>query len=210
MRTPATLKRAAVAAAASILMTGAAGCAGSHASPAPAGGGTNGSTAGGGTVGGQVPSSAPETAPAAALSACALLIRADVMAVAATFPKDTITIAGHLHSDAPPTNKCAFNQKGVYTGNGMTMTLSGDHWAQLTVVANGSSYAFRPGGNDRISGLGDGAYWSPGDHTVVIRKGNDVLQVSDEVPVNPSASPDLVAAYRQAAQALAAKILSHV
>ena len=89
-------------------------------------------------------------------------------------------------------------------------TSSGDHWAQLTVITGGASYAYNPAGNDTISGLGDGAYWDAGTHTVVIRKGQNVLQVIDEVPVNLSASPDLVTAYRQAAQALATKILSHV
>jgi hypothetical protein len=90
-----------------------------------------------------------------------------------------------------------------------TNTSSGDHWAQLTVITGGASYAFNPAGNDTISGLGDGAYWDAGTHTVVIRQGQNVLQVIDEVPVNLSASPDLLAAYRQAAHALATKILSH-
>jgi len=80
---------------------------------------------------------------------------------------------------------------------------------QLTVITGGASYAFNPAGNDTISGLGGGAYWDAGTHTVVIRKGQNVLQVIDEVPVNLSASPDLLAAYRQAAQALATKILNH-
>ena len=44
----------------------------------------------------------------------------------------------------------------------------------------------------------------------MIRTGQNVLQVSDEVPVNLSVIPDPTTAYRQAAQALAAKILTHL
>ena len=157
----------------------------------------------------QLPSSAPGMASAAALSACSLLTPADVMAVAAAFPRDTVTIDGHLQHNTPPASECGFNQEGVWTASGMTNTSSGDHWAELTVITGGASYAFNPAGNDTISGLGDGAYWDAGTHTVVIRQGQNVLQVIDEVPVNLSASPDLLAAYRQSAQALANKILSH-
>jgi hypothetical protein len=69
-----------------------------------------------------------------------LLTSADVMAVAATFPSDTVTIDGNQQHNTPPTSECGFNQKGVYTGNGMTNTSSGDHWAQLTVITGGASY----------------------------------------------------------------------
>ena len=124
------------------------------------------------------------------------------------FPRETVTIDGHQHN-TPPASECGFNQEGVYSASGMTNTSSGDHWAQLTVITGGVSYAFNPSGNDTISGLGDGAYWDAGTHTLVIRQGRNVLQVIDEVPVNLSASPDLLAAYRQAAHALATKILSH-
>jgi hypothetical protein len=156
------------------------------------------------------PASTRSAAPAVALRACSLLTRADVMAVAATVPHDTITIDGQQHRSAPPTNECGYDQKGVFTADGMTSTLSGGSWAQLTVVTGGAAYAFRPAGNEPISGLGDGAYWDPGRNTVVILKGQDVLQVSDEVPANISSTTDLVAAYRKAAQALAARVLSHM
>jgi len=90
------------------------------------------------------------------------------------------------------------------------VTSSGDSWARLTVVTGGAPYAFDPAGNDTINGLADGAYWHAGSHTVVIRAGQNVLQVSDEVPANVSSTAGLVAAYRQAAQALATKILSRM
>jgi hypothetical protein len=205
---PVTLIR--LAAGFALLAVIAAGCGTAGATHSPGVQGQPASSAGRSTAVGQVPSSAPGTASAAALSACSLLTPADVMAVAAAFPGDTVTIDGNQQHNTPPASECGFNQKGVYTGNGMTNTSSGDHWAQLTVITGGASYAFNPAGNDTISGLGDGAYWDAGTHTVVIRKGQNVLQVIDEVPVNLSASPDLVTAYRQAAQALAAKILSHV
>ena len=76
--------------------------------------------------------------------------------------------------------------------------------------AASQSHSQLKAGNDTINGLGDGAYWDAGTPTVVIRKDRNVLEVIDEVPVNLSASPDLVTGYRQAAQALAAKILSHL
>ena len=205
---PVTLIRPAAGFALLAVLAAGCGTAGTtHSSGAQ---GKPASSAGRSTAVGQVPSSAPGTASAAALSACSLLTSADVMTVAAAFPRDTVTIDGNLQHNTPPTNECGFNQKGVYTADGMTNTSSGDHWAELTVVTGGASYAFNPAGGDMISGLGDGAYWEAGTHTVVIRKGQNVLQVIDEVPVNLDASPDLVTAYRQAAQALATKILSHV
>ncbi|HEX9541658.1 MAG TPA: hypothetical protein VGA04_26140 [Streptosporangiaceae bacterium] len=205
---PVTLIRSAAGFA--LLTVIAAGCGTAGATHSAGVQGQPASSAGRGTAVGQVPSSAPGTASAAALSACSLLTPADIMAVAAAFPSDTVTIDRNQQHNTPPASECGFNQKGVYTGNGMTNTSSGDHWAQLTVITGGASYAFNPAGNDTISGLGDGAYWDAGTHTVVIRKGQNVLQVIDEVPVNLSASPDLATAYRHAAQALATKILTHV
>jgi hypothetical protein len=150
------------------------------------------------------------TAAPAAVRACSVLMRADVLAVAATVPHDTITIDGRQHDFPAQTNECGYNQKGVFTASGMTSTLSGDSWARLTIVTGGASYAFDSAGNDAISGLGDGAYWDAGSNTVVVRKGQNVLQVSDEVPAHVSSTTELAAAYRKAAQALAAKILSHL
>jgi hypothetical protein len=202
---PVTLIRSAAGFA--LLVVLAAGCGTTGAAHSPGVPGQPASSPGRSSAVSQLPASAPGTAPA--LSACSLLTSADVMAVAAAFPRDTVTIDGHRQHNTPPASECGFNQQGVYTASGMTNTSSGDHWAQLTVITGGASYAFNPAGNDTISGLGDGAYWDVGTHTVVIRQGQNVLQVIDEVPVNLSASPDLLAAYRQAAHALATKILSH-
>ncbi len=204
---PVTFNRSAVGFALLVIL--AAGCGTAGAAHSPGLPGQPAISAGRSSAVSQLRSPAPGTASAAALSACSLLTPADVSAVAAAFPSDTVTIDGSQQHNTPPASECGFNQKGVYTTDGMTNTSSGDHWAQLTVISGGASYAFNPAGNDTISGLGDGAYWDAGTHTVVIRKGQNVLQVIDEVPVNLSVSPDLVAAYRQAAQALATKILSH-
>ncbi len=156
-------------------------------------------------------SSTAGAAPPAVLSACSLLKPADVLAVAATFPRDTITIDGHDQSSTPPTSECGYNQKGVFsTSDGMDMTMSGDQWAQLTVVTGGAAYAFTPAGNAMIKGLGDGAYWDAGSNTVVVLVGQNVLQIVDDVPANVTSTPAVAAAYRQAAQGLAVKILSRV
>ena len=192
-----------------LLVVLAAGCGGARAAHSPGLPGQPASFAGRRSAVSKLPSSAPGTASAAVISACSLLTPADVMAVAAAFPHDTVTIDGNQQRNTPPASECGFNQKGVYTADGITNTSSGDHWALLTVIAGGASYAFNPAGNDTISGLGDGAYWDAGTHAIMIRTGQNILQVIDEVPVNLSASPDLAAAYRQAAQALATKILSH-
>jgi hypothetical protein len=189
----------AVIAMAAVICTGCGGSSG-PATSAP-------SLPGGGSA--SQDSAAPAAAPSAP-SACSLLMRADVLAVAATVPRDTITIDGHQHDFPSQTNECGYNQKGVYTANGMTSTLSGDSWARLTIVTGGASYAFDSAGNDAISGLGDGAYWDAGSNIVVIRKGQNVLQVSDEVPAHVSSTTELTAAYRKAAQALAARILSRM
>jgi hypothetical protein len=175
-----------------------------------AGCGTAGPVLSSGTQPIPVPSSASVTAPAAALSACSLLKPADVLAVAATFPHVTITIDGHQKDSTPPTNECGYNQKGVYTGADSGMTINGDQWAQLTVVTGGSAYEFDPPGNGLIKGLGNGAYWEAGSNTVVVLVGQNVLQVVDNVPANVNSTGAVGAAYRQAAQALAAKILSHI
>jgi hypothetical protein len=158
-----------------------------------------------------VAADATPAAAARAPSACSLLKRADVLAVAATFPHDTITIDGHSQHSEAPTSECGFNQKGVFpSGDGMTMTLSGDQWASLTVVSGGADYAFNPTAGQVINGLGDGAYWDPGSNTMVVRVRRDVLQVVDNVPANADSTGAVGAAYRRAAQALAAKILARM
>ncbi|HEV2373301.1 MAG TPA: hypothetical protein VGS19_14150 [Streptosporangiaceae bacterium] len=145
------------------------------------------------------------TAPAA----CSLLTAGDVLAVAGTVHGITITIDGHTHQNnsSQQISTCGFNQKGVYTSSGMTSTDSGDHWAQVTVLTD-APYDFSPAGYPAISGLGDGAYWDDGQQQAVIREGQDVLDVTDDVPANIDLHPDLEAACRQAAEALAARILS--
>ena len=152
------------------------------------------------------------TAPAsAAPSACSLLRRADVLAVAAMFRGSTITIDGHSQASQPPLDKCGFNQKGVSSSaDGITSTLSGDQWAQLNVIADGNDIGdYNPKDGPAVHGLGDGAYWDPGRDTVVVLVGRNVFEVVDDVPVNIDVYPDLAATRKQAATALAAKILSH-
>ena len=147
----------------------------------------------------------------AAPSACALLRQADVLAVAATFRGSTITIDGHSQVSQPPLDKCGFNQKGVSaSADGMTTTLSGDQWAQLTVIADGNDIGDYSPDGPVIHGMGNGAYWDPGRDTVVVLVSRNVFEVVDDVPVNLSVYPDLAAARQQAATALAAKILSHL
>jgi len=192
-----------------LLVTLAAGC---------STGGSAASSAGqhqapGSPAAGTAPAAVDATPAAAARapSACSLLKRADVLAVAATFPHDTITIDGHSQHSEAPTSECGFNQKGVFPqGDGITMTLSGDQWASLTVVSGGADYAFNPTAGQVINGLGDGAYWDPGSNIVVVRVGRDVLQVVDNVPANAGSTPAVAVAYRRAAQALAAKILARM
>jgi hypothetical protein len=153
------------------------------------------------------PASQPSTpAPAA----CSLLTEADVLAVAGTFKQTTITIDGHKEHSEPPTEDCGFNQKGVYKHEDMTITSAGDSWAKVTVVAGGAAFEYEPGSYEVIAGLGDGAYFDPNSGTVVVLAGNDVLQILDQVPVNQDVYPDLKAAYRQAAQALAQKVVAHL
>jgi hypothetical protein len=190
--------------AAGLLVTALAGCGSSPGAPGTAS---------------PVPSPVPADGPAAggtagpaspAPAACSVLRQADVLAVAATFRQTTITIDGHAQSSQPPLNRCGFNQKGVYTSGDGTMTLSGDQWAQLTVIADGNDIGdYNPDG-PAIHGLGHGAYWDPGSDTVVVLMGRNVFQVVDDVPVNLNVYPDLGAAREQAATALAAKILGHL
>ena len=63
---------------------------------------------------GAVTSGAQHNSPPAAPAACSLLKPADVLAMAATFPRDTITIDGHSQKNEPPTSECGYNQKGVF------------------------------------------------------------------------------------------------
>ena len=88
--------------------------------------------------------------------------------------------------------------------------MTGDQWAELTVVAGGAAHDFNPPPHSTINGLGDGAYWDAGSNTVVVKVGRSVLQVVDNVPANTDSVSALGAAYRKAAQALAAKILSRM
>ena len=209
---PITVRRLGAAAAAltaGLLVTALAGCASSPgvpslASPVPSPVPGGGPTAGGGAVGGTARPASP------APSACSLLRPTDVLAVAATFRGSTITVDGHTQSSQSPLNACGFNQKGVSTSDGITTTLSGDQWAQLTVIADGNNIGdYSPDGS-AIHALGHGAYWDPGSDTVVILVGQNVFQVVDDVPVNFSIYPNLDAARQRAATALAAKILSHL
>jgi hypothetical protein len=132
------------------------------------------------------------------------------MAVAATFKDIRVTVTAHHHSTDPPEDICGFNQKGVFHSDGLAQSLSGDRWAQVTVVSSGASYAYEPAGNVAISGLGNGAYWEEGTHQVIVKEGQNVLKISDEVPGDPDMFPDLTTAYRQAAHPLAIKIVSHL
>lgn len=194
---PITIRRpvaAAAALAAGLLVTALAGCGSSPGAPG---------------IASPIPGPAPAggtTGPAPA--ACFLLRPADVLAVAGTFRGATITIDGHAQSSQPPLNQCGFNQKGVYTSGGDTMTLSGDQWAQLTVIADGNEMGDYAPDGPAIHGLGHGAYWDPGSDAAVVLVGQNVFQVVDDVPVNLNVYPNLEAAREQAATALAAKILS--
>jgi hypothetical protein len=196
--------RAAAAALAAGLAAALAGCGTSPGvpslsspvpNPTPAGGITTGGTSGPGS--------------AAAPSACSLLRSADVLAVAATFRDTTITIDGHSRS-SQPIDMFGFNQKGVFASGGDTVTLSGDMWAQLTVIANGNNVGDYSPDGPAVHGLGNDAYWDPGSDTVVVLVGRNVFQVVDDVPVNSDVYPNLGAARQRAATALAAKILGHV
>jgi hypothetical protein len=114
--------------------------------------------------------------------------------VAATFHGSAISIDGHNEASQPPLNKCGFNQKGVSSSaDGMTTTLSGDQWAQLTVIADGNDIGDYSPDGPAIHGLGNGAYWDPGRDTVVVLVSRNVFQVVDDVPVNISIYPDLAA-----------------
>ena len=142
---------------------------------------------------GAVTSGAQHNSPPAAPAACSLLKSADVLAVAATFPRDTITIDGHSQKNEPPTSECGYNQKGVFapTSDGITTSLTGDQWAELTVIAGGAAYAYDLPSHSAIAGLGDGAYWDAGSNTVVVKVGQNILQVIDDVPANTGSLPAL-------------------
>jgi hypothetical protein len=204
---PVTVRRsdaATTAIAAGLLVTALAGCAGSTGVPTAGSPVSSPAVAGGPLAGGTTGPASP------APSACSLLQSADVLAVAATFRSITITIDGHTRSSQPPLNVCGFNQKGVSTSDGGTLTAAGDEWAQLTVIADGDNIGDYSPDGPAIHGLGNGAYWDPGTDTVVVLVGQNVFQVEDDVPVNVNVYPDLDAVRQQAATALAAKILSHM
>jgi len=199
------LGTAAAAVAAGLVVTVLAGCGSSPALPiAPASVPATFLPSG-------VVASASAGPASAAPSACSLLRSADVLAVAATFRGTTIGIDGHNQVSQPPLSQCGFNQKGVFAdGGGITSTLSGDQWAQLTVISDGNDIGdYMPEG-PAIHGLGDGAYWDPGMDMVVVLVGRNVIQVVDDVPANLNIYPDVPAARQQAATALAARILSHM
>ena len=79
----------------------------------------------------------------------------------------------------------------------------------MNVITGGAVYAFRPGTLPSIGGLGDGAYWDRGRHTLLVREGQHVVEVVDELPVNVNTVTDLNSAHRQAALTLAAKVIAH-
>jgi len=204
---PVTVRRlgtAATAVAASLLVTVLAGCGSSPLGPSAP------STASAPALPSGLVASASAGPASAAPSACSLLRQADVLAVAATFRGTTISIDGHTQASQPPLNKCGFNQKGVFADSGgITSTLSGDQWAELTVIADGDDIGDYSPDGPVIHELGNGAYWDPGADTLVVLVGQNVFQVVDDVPANINIYPDIAAARRQAATALAAKILSH-
>ena len=205
---PVTVRRlgaAATAVAASLLVTALAGCGSSPLVPSAPSTVTAPARPSG------LVASASAGPASAAPSACSLLRQADVLAVAATFRGTTISIDGQTQASQPPLNKCGFNQKGVFAdGGGITSTLSGDQWAQLTVIADGNDIGDYSPEGPVIHGLGNGAYWDPGMDTVVVLVGQNVFQVVDDVPASINIYPDVAAARQQAATALAAKILSHL
>ena len=204
---PVSVRRLGTAAAfaAGLLVTVLAGCGNSPARPGA------GSTVSLPTLPGNPVTSASAGPASAAPSACSLLRSADVLAVAATFRGTTISIDGQNQASQPPLSKCGFNQKGVFAdGGGITSTLTGDQWAQLTVISDGNDIGDYSPEGPVIHGLGNGAYWDPGIGTVVVLVGRNVFQVVDDVPANINIYPDVAAARQQAATALAARILSHM
>ena len=205
---PLTVRRlatAATAAAAGLLVTVLGGCGSSPLVPSA------GSTVTAPALPSGLVASASAAPASAAPSACSLLRQADVLAVAATFRSTTISIDGQTQASQPPLNKCGFNQKGVFAdGGGITSTLSGDQWAELTVISDGNDIGDYSPEGPVIHGLGNGAYWDPGTGTVVVLVGRNVFQVVDDVPANINVYPDVAAARQQAATALAAKVLSHM
>jgi hypothetical protein len=210
---PVTVRRlgsAAAAVAAGLLATVLAGCGSSPGLPSAPGTAPSDILPSLASAAASVASAAARPASPAP-SACSLLQQADVLAVAATFRSTTISIDGHTQDSQPPLNKCGFNQKGVFSsGDGMTSTLSGDQWAELTVIADGNNIGDYSPEGPAIHGLGNGAYWDSGADMVVVLVGQNVFQVVDDVPANIGVYPDVPAARQQAATALAAKILSHL
>lgn len=164
---------------------------------------------GGGSVFSVAPRVTTPSRPAA--PACSLLLRSDVLAVAQVFMNSSSTIVV-ADQGQPGTeqgvNSCFYLEKGYFTESdgSQSAELSGAG-ASLTYIRD-ALYDYSPRGQPPISGLGDGAYWDDGTNTVVVRKGSDVLQVSDVIPVNGLS--DLKVPYQKASTLLAAKILAHL
>lgn len=153
-------------------------------------------------------------APAKSVPACTLLQRADVVAVAANFMTSTssITVAqqgepGNIQGE----NSCIYTEQGFFTeSDGIKSSLLSGAAAELTLITGGADYAFDAKAGPTVSGLGDGAYWSGGTNEVVVRKGSDVLKITDNVPVDSATYSDLKVPYEKAAEDLAAKVLAHL
>jgi len=106
-------------------------------------------------------------------------------------------------------NSCFYLQKGYFTeSDGSHSALLSGAGASLTYIQGGADYDYSPRSGSPITGLGDGAYWDDGSNRVVVRKGSDVLQVSDVIPVD--AASDLKVSYQKASTLLAGKILAHL
>ena len=183
-----------------LVLVVAAGC--GHSQPAF-------SSAGGGSV---LFSAAPRVTGRPAAPACSLLVRSDVVAVAQSFMTSgtTITVADQGQAGSEQgVNSCFYVEKGYFAEpDGSQSALLSGAGASLTYVQGAADYDFSPRSGSPISGLGDGAYWDDGANRVVVRKGADVLQVSDVVPVG--AASDLKVSYRKASTLLAARILGHL
>ena len=147
-----------------------------------------------------------------AVPACSLLVRSDVVAVAQSFMSSGTTITVADQGQPGPeqgVNSCFYLEKGYFReSDGSQSALLSGAGASLTYVQGGADYDYSPRSGSPISGLGDGAYWDDGANRVVVRKGSDVLQVSDVIPVNGVS--DLKVPYRKASTLLAARILGHL
>lgn len=165
---------------------------------------------------GQGTPTAATTAPARPWPApCKLFTEADVLA-ATDHQHTTITVVDREEEDTSlgdtRVGRCGYNTKGVELTDGTRAESTGDNWVRMEVRDSGASFMFPPeAGSEKVSGVGDAAYWNdPGNTILHVQKGDWVLTFESYAPTDSADLADVTGGRRTVTVNVAKLVLARL